>query len=66
MDELARVYATLTALKQNVPNTYEVEQSRVDDFHSVLDQTEKATSLHLQGISCPASRTSGMFLVGII
>jgi len=47
MDELARAYSTLTALRQNVPDKYEVDQSWVDDFHSVLDKIEKATSSNL-------------------
>jgi len=53
MDEIARAYATLSSLKQNVPNTFEVEQSWVNDFHSVLDKIEKATSLDLQEFRVP-------------
>jgi hypothetical protein len=47
MDEIAKAFALLSSLKQNIPNNYQVEQSWVHDFHNALQQIESATSTSL-------------------
>lgn len=45
--DLAQAYFLLKSLKDNTPNSHEVEQKWVDDFHSVLDTVEKETGADL-------------------
>jgi hypothetical protein len=53
MDEIARAYALLSSLKQNIPNTLQVDQSWVNDFHSALQKIESATGTSLQEFRVP-------------
>lgn len=48
MDEIAKSYAMLSSLKQNVPNLVNVDTKWVDDFHKSLEMIEKTTGLDLQ------------------
>jgi|SRR5580658_10923901 hypothetical protein len=41
--DLAQAYFLLKSLKENTPDTFEVEQKWVDDFHTILDTVGKET-----------------------
>jgi hypothetical protein len=46
-DQILRAHAILTALKSNVPQSFEVPDRWVSDFHTAIDKIEKATSIDL-------------------
>jgi hypothetical protein len=69
MDEIAKAYASLSSIKVNAPNTFSVDQSWVDDFHSALDKVEESTGLSLQEFRIPQSdmhreKSGGNYLTG--
>jgi hypothetical protein len=45
--DLAQAFFLLQSLRQNVPNSSQVGQKWVDDFHSILDTVEKETGANL-------------------
>ncbi len=45
--DLAQAYFLLKSLKDNVPNSHEVDQQWVNDFHSLVDTVEKETGTDL-------------------
>lgn len=53
MDEIAKAYSLLSSMKQNVPDTFAVDQSWVNDFHSALEMVEQAINLDLQDFRVP-------------
>ena len=53
VDEIARAYTLLSAIKQNVPSKFEIGKSWVIDFHSVLDRVEKCTGMNMQRFRIP-------------
>ncbi len=51
--QIAEAYARLAALKENLPA--EAEEKYVTEFHSILDQLEKAAGANLSSFRIPAS-----------
>jgi len=45
--DLAQAFFLLQSLKKNLPDTHEVGQKWVTDFHSILDTVEKETGADL-------------------
>jgi hypothetical protein len=45
--DLAQAYFLLKSLKDNTPDTHEVDQKWVDDFHTLLDTVERETGADL-------------------
>jgi hypothetical protein len=69
MDEIAKAYALLSSLKQNIPDNFQVDQSWVNDFHSALQKIESATGTSLQEFRVPPQEmrretTGGNYLTG--
>jgi hypothetical protein len=69
MDEIAKAYTLLSSIKANAPKNFAVDQSWVNDFHSALDQVEKATGLSLQEFRIPHAElhretSGGNYLTG--
>ena len=52
-DQLLRAHARLQALKANLPEMYEVEDSWVLEFHECLANVESATAMHLDEFRVP-------------
>lgn len=48
MDEVAKAYALLSSLKNNIPKDVHVDKSWVDDYHSALRKIEASTGTDLQ------------------
>jgi hypothetical protein len=53
--DLAQAYFLLRSLKDNTPDSHEVDQKWVDDFHSLLDTVEKETGTELAAFRVDAS-----------
>jgi hypothetical protein len=53
--DLAQAYFLLKSLKDNIPDHYEVEQSWVDDYHSILDTVAKETASDVTAFRVDAS-----------
>ncbi|MEY2414184.1 MAG: hypothetical protein QOD84_2790 [Acidobacteriaceae bacterium] len=48
MNEIARAFTLLSAIRQNLPNKPEIPKSWVTEFHSVLQNVEKSTGLSME------------------
>lgn len=48
MNEIARAFTLLSAIKQNIPPKPEIAKSWVVEFHSVLDRVEETTGLSMR------------------
>lgn len=46
-DEILRAYSLLIALKANVPDTYELEERWIKEYHNALAKIERATGKDL-------------------
>lgn len=69
MDEIAKAFTLLSSMKENVPKTFEVDESWVNDFHAALSQVEAATGITLQEFRISPSElrretTGGNYLSG--
>lgn len=53
VNEFARAYLLLAAIRQNIPSTFEISKSWVIDFHSVLDRVETRSGIKLQRFRIP-------------
>lgn len=68
-DQLLRGYARLNALRANLPERYEVEESWVHEFHAVVASMEAALAIDLAEFRVPEkaiarSISSGNYLTG--
>ena len=69
MDEVAKAYALLSSLKQNIPTNFYVDQRWVHDFNNALQKIESTTSISLQEFRVPPEEltretTGGNYLTG--
>lgn len=46
-DELLRSYAIISSLKENIPETHEISDSWVKEFHAAIAKLESSTGLDL-------------------
>jgi hypothetical protein len=52
---LKEAYSRLRALKDNLPNTYESDQTYVQEFHNILDILQKESGHNLGSFRVPES-----------
>lgn len=52
-DQLLRAYATISSLRTNVPNDYEVEERWVREFNGAVQQIQDALGVDLQDFRVP-------------
>ena len=51
--DLPQAYFLLESLKKNIPDSFEVDQKWVNDFHAILDTVEKDTGNNLDAFRVP-------------
>ena len=52
-DQILRAYATISSLRTNVPNDYEVEETWVREFNRAVQQIQGALGVELQEFRVP-------------
>src|SRR3990170_3271638 len=68
-DEILRSYSLLSAIKTNLPDTYEIEERWVKEYHDALAKIEIATARNLADFKLSSddlrkSIASGNYLTG--
>ncbi len=53
--DLTQAYFLLKSLKDNIPDTHEIDEKWVSDFHKILDTVEKETDSDLTAFRVDAS-----------
>lgn len=52
-DQMLRAYATISSLRTNVPNEYEVDEAWVREFNNALGKIEASLDINLQEFKVP-------------
>jgi len=52
-DQILRSYSILSALKQNIPDKYEVAEDWVREYHLAIDKLERALDIDLGDFKVP-------------
>ncbi len=68
-DQLTQAYARLKAMKDNLPDNYEVDQKYLDEYHQILDLLQTASGSDLKAFRVQASEihretTGGNYISG--
>ncbi len=51
--QILRSYSLLSSLKENIPDTFEISETWVKEYHEAIDKLEAATGLGLQEFRVP-------------